>query len=88
VTEIGGQDGVRAKQLNLLEPLDFSIIDVSRYPAAARDSHVYTSSAYSTALGYRTTSSPTGPIRGLGGLLGRAGAFPGPVRCATIRWTT
>ena len=60
VTEIGGQDGVRAKQLNLLEPLDFSIIDVSRYPAEARDSHVYTSSAYSTALGYRTDVFPNG----------------------------
>lgn len=54
VTEIGGQDANRAKELNLLEPLDLSVIDRSEYPENARDSHVLTSSAYSTALGYRT----------------------------------
>jgi putative spermidine/putrescine transport system substrate-binding protein len=58
VTEIGGQDATRAKELNLLEPLDTSIINLSNYPAAVRDSHVYVSSAYSTALGYRTDVFP------------------------------
>ncbi len=60
VTEIGGQDAVRVKQMNLVEPLDAGIIDRSGYPAAAIDSHVYVSSAYSTALGYRTDSFPNG----------------------------
>jgi putative spermidine/putrescine transport system substrate-binding protein len=32
VTELGGQDFIRAKTMNLLEPLDLSIIDLSRYP--------------------------------------------------------
>lgn len=60
VTEIGGQDAVRVKQMNLVEPLDAAIIDRSGYPAAAIDSHIYVSSAYSTALGYRTDSFPGG----------------------------
>ena len=54
VTEIGGQDTNRAKELNLVEPLDLSVIDRSEYPENARDSHILTSSAYTTALGYRT----------------------------------
>jgi putative spermidine/putrescine transport system substrate-binding protein len=54
VTELGGQDFVRARQMNLLEPLDLSVIDLSRYPAAVRDTHAFPSSAYSTVLAYRT----------------------------------
>jgi putative spermidine/putrescine transport system substrate-binding protein len=57
-TEIGGQDAVRAKQLNLLEPIDNSVVDRSNYPEIARDSHVLIASAYSTALGYRTDVFP------------------------------
>lgn len=60
VTEIGGQDAFRAKELNLLEPLDAAVIDRSDYPEAARDSHVFTASAYATALGYRTDAFPNG----------------------------
>ena len=54
VTEIGGQDAERAKELNLLEPIDTSIVDLSRYPAVGRNSHVFIGSAYSTALGFRS----------------------------------
>jgi putative spermidine/putrescine transport system substrate-binding protein len=54
VTEIGGQDAVRAQELNLLERIDTSVVDRSEYPATAQDSHVLSSSAYSTALGFRT----------------------------------
>lgn len=54
VTEIGGQDADRAKEMNLLEPIDTSIVDLSRYPPAGRKSHVFIGSAYSTVLGYRT----------------------------------
>ncbi|MBL6457624.1 ABC transporter substrate-binding protein [Belnapia sp. T6] len=60
VTEIGGQDGLRAKALNLLEPIDPAIVDRSSFPEVARDSHVFISSAYSTALGYRTDAFPNG----------------------------
>lgn len=54
VTEIGGQDADRAKELNLLEPIDTSIVDLSRYPAVGRNSHVFVGSAYSTVLGFRS----------------------------------
>ncbi|MDO9499154.1 ABC transporter substrate-binding protein [Falsiroseomonas sp.] len=54
VTELGGQDFVRAKNMNLLEPLDLSIIDLSKYPAAVRDTHAFPSSVYSTVMAYRT----------------------------------
>jgi putative spermidine/putrescine transport system substrate-binding protein len=60
VTEIGGQDAFRAKEMNLLEPLDLTLIDRSEYPENVRDSHVLTSSAYTTALGYRTDVFPNG----------------------------
>lgn len=58
VTEISGQDGPRAKELNLLEPLDPSILVDAGYPESARDSHLLLSSAYSTVLGYRTDTFP------------------------------
>jgi putative spermidine/putrescine transport system substrate-binding protein len=54
VTELGGQDFVRAKELNLLEPLDLAIIDLLRYPEAVRDTHTFPSSVYSTVLAYRS----------------------------------
>jgi putative spermidine/putrescine transport system substrate-binding protein len=60
VTELGGQDFMRAKEMNLLEPLDFSIIDLSRYPEAVRDTHIFPSSVYSTVMAYRTDVFPTG----------------------------
>jgi putative spermidine/putrescine transport system substrate-binding protein len=60
VTEIGGQDAERAKELNLLEPIDTSIVDLSKYPPVGRQSHVFIGSAYSTALGYRTDAFPNG----------------------------
>ncbi len=60
VTELGGQDFVRAKQMNLLEPLDLSIVDLSRYPTAVRDTHVFPSSVYSTVMAFRTDVFPNG----------------------------
>ncbi len=60
VTEIGGQDAARAKELNLLEPIDTSIVDLTGFPAIARQSHVYVGATSSTALGYRTDVFPDG----------------------------
>lgn len=60
VTELGGQDFIRAKNMNLLAPLDFSIIDISMYPQAVRDTHCFPSSVYSTILGYRSDVFPGG----------------------------
>jgi putative spermidine/putrescine transport system substrate-binding protein len=60
VTEIGGQDAFRAKEMNLVEPIDTTVVDRSNYPETARDSHIFTASAYATALGYRTDAFPNG----------------------------
>lgn len=54
VTEIGGQDAVRAAEMNLLEPIDPKIVDRSAYPKELQDKYAYSSSIYSTVLGYRT----------------------------------
>jgi putative spermidine/putrescine transport system substrate-binding protein len=54
VTEIGGQDGDRATEMNLLEPIDTSIVDLSKYPDVGRKSHIFVGSAYSTVLGFRS----------------------------------
>jgi putative spermidine/putrescine transport system substrate-binding protein len=78
VTEIGGQDGARARELNLLEPLDTTVIDRSAYPEAARDSHVFTSSAYTTAIGYRTDVFPTGKQPTTWAEFWDVRRFPGP----------
>ncbi|MCC7271245.1 MAG: ABC transporter substrate-binding protein [Alphaproteobacteria bacterium] len=54
VTEIAGQDGVLAERLGLLEPLDHSIIDLSRFPDAVKgNKYLFPRSVYSTVLGYR-----------------------------------
>ena len=78
VTELGGQDFVRAKQMNLLEPLDLSIIDLSRYPAAVRDTHVFPSSVYSTVLAYRTDVFRDGNHPKGWAEFWDVGRFPGP----------
>lgn len=55
VTEIAGQDAVLAERSGLLERLDKSVIDLSRYPAhLQKRSFVFPKSAYSTVIGYRT----------------------------------
>lgn len=55
VTEIPGQDGLRAMKLGLLEPLDRSIIDFSGFPKELLDNqYLFPRVLYSTVLGYRT----------------------------------
>lgn len=55
VTEIAGPDAVLAERSGLLEPLDLSIIDLSKYPEKLRNrKYVFPKSAYSTIIGYRT----------------------------------
>jgi putative spermidine/putrescine transport system substrate-binding protein len=54
VTEIAGQDGVLVERLRLLEPLDLSIIDLSRFPDHLRQvKYLFPRTVYSTVLGYR-----------------------------------
>jgi putative spermidine/putrescine transport system substrate-binding protein len=55
VTEIGGEDAIRAEQSGLLEPLDHKIIDFSQFPENLRDrKFVFPKAVYSTVMGYRT----------------------------------
>ena len=54
VTEIGGQDAIRAIKLNLVDPIDDKIVDRSGYPEKARRPNVFASSVYTTIIGYRT----------------------------------
>src|SRR5947209_20061554 len=48
VTEIGGQDAIRAERLGLVERIDDTIVDRSKFPAEARAPYVFASSVYST----------------------------------------
>ena len=54
VTEIGGQDAIRATKLGLLEKIDPKIVDRSKYPPTAQNPYVFASSVYTTIIGYRT----------------------------------
>jgi len=53
ITEIGGQDAIRALKLGLTEKIDDKIVDRSSYPEKARQPNVYASSVYTTIIGYR-----------------------------------
>jgi putative spermidine/putrescine transport system substrate-binding protein len=54
MTEIGGQDAIRATQMNLVEKIDDKIVDRSKYPEKVRTPYVFASSVYTTIIGYRT----------------------------------
>ena len=54
VTEIGGQDAIRATEMKLVEKIDDKIVDRSKYPEKARTPYVFASSVYTTIIGYRT----------------------------------
>jgi putative spermidine/putrescine transport system substrate-binding protein len=54
VTEIGGQDAIRATQMGLVEKIDDKIVDRSHYPEKVRTPYVFASSVYTTIIGYRT----------------------------------
>lgn len=55
VTEIAGPDALLAERSGLLEPLDLSVIDLSRFPAhLQKRKYVFPKSVYSTVMGYRS----------------------------------
>ena len=55
VTEIPGQDGLLAVKLNLLEPIDHKVVNLSEFPKHVRESkYLFPRSIYSTVLAYRT----------------------------------
>ncbi|MFI4986393.1 MAG: ABC transporter substrate-binding protein, partial [Alphaproteobacteria bacterium] len=53
VTEIGGQDAIRAVKLGLVEKIDDAIVDRSKFSADVRAPYLFTTAIYSTVLGYR-----------------------------------
>jgi len=53
VTEIGGQDAIRADRLGLVERIDDKVVDRSKFPPQARSPNVFAASVYSTVLAYR-----------------------------------
>jgi putative spermidine/putrescine transport system substrate-binding protein len=78
VTEIAGPDAVTAERLGLLEPLDRSIIDLSKFPAHLKDrKFVFPKSAYSTVMGYRTDTFKGGGPKSWADFFDVA-KFPGP----------
>jgi putative spermidine/putrescine transport system substrate-binding protein len=53
LTEIGGQDAIRAGKANLLEKIDTKVVDRSKYPPSAQNPYVFASSVYTTIIGFR-----------------------------------
>ena len=78
VTELGGQDGLRAAQLGLLEPLDEDIIDLSGFPDEVRAPYTFASSVYSTVVGYSTEAFPDGSHPQNWSEFWDVDSFPGP----------
>lgn len=61
VTEIAGPDAVTAERMGLLEPLDHSVIDLSKFPEHLRNrKFVFPKSVYSTVIGYRSDTFKNG----------------------------
>jgi putative spermidine/putrescine transport system substrate-binding protein len=79
VTELTMEDAVRAQGLGLLEPIDTKIVDRSRFPANLQGrTHIFTRSAYSTVMGYRTDAFPAGKRPASWADFWNVQAFPGP----------
>lgn len=79
VTELNMEDAVRAQEMGLLEPIDAKIVDRSRFPANLQTrTHIYTRSAYSTVIGYRTDAFPEGKRPKSFADFWNVQAFPGP----------
>jgi putative spermidine/putrescine transport system substrate-binding protein len=61
ITELAIEDAFLAERQNLLEPLDHKIVNLSRFPDHLKNrKHIFTRSAYSTVMGYRTDVWPAG----------------------------
>ena len=88
LTEIGGQDAIRAGKANLLEKVDPKIVDRSKYPATAQNPYVFASSVYTTIIGYRTDVFKNGTQPKSWADWWDVKNSPARARCATIRPTT
>jgi putative spermidine/putrescine transport system substrate-binding protein len=78
VTEIAGPDAILAERSGLLEPLDLSVIDLSKFPQHLRNrKFVFPKSAYSTVIGYRKDLFPNGGPKSWADFFDTV-KFPGP----------
>ncbi len=78
VTEIAGPDAILAERSGLLEPLDLSVIDLSKFPQhLQKRKFVFPKSAYSTVIGYRTDIFKAGGPKSWADFFDVA-KFPGP----------
>lgn len=79
VTEIGGQDIVKAEEEGLLEPIDTSRVDLSGFPQKVRDyKYAFAKSAYATVLAYSTTAYKNKPHPTTWAEFWDVKKFPGP----------
>ena len=60
VTEVESEDAGRAIELGLLEPIDDTIVDRSKFPPETLNPYLYPISSYSTIIGYSTEAFPEG----------------------------
>ena len=79
VMEINEADAERAVKLNLLEPLDPAVVNLSGHPKELQDNKfVVTRGIYSTVLGYRTDVFASRPRPKNWAEFWDVKAFPGP----------
>ena len=79
VMEINEADAERAVKLNLLEPLDMSVINMAGHPKELQDNKwVVTRGIYSTVLGYRTDVFASRPRPTTWAEFWDVKKFPGP----------
>ncbi|MGE0715578.1 MAG: ABC transporter substrate-binding protein [Alphaproteobacteria bacterium] len=79
VTEIGGEDAIRAERSGLLERLDLKIIDLSRFPKHLQNRQfVFPKAVYSTVMGYRGDVFPEGKRPQSWADFWDVAKFPGP----------
>ncbi|MBI2205448.1 MAG: ABC transporter substrate-binding protein [Candidatus Rokubacteria bacterium] len=78
-TEINEADGERASRMNLLEPLDRTVIDLSGFPKdIEQHKYLLTRGIYTTVLGYRTDTFAGKPHPQTWAEFWDVRRFPGP----------
>jgi len=79
VTEIGGQDIVKAEKSGLLEPIDKSKVDMSGFPKNAQEKKfAFAKSAYATVMGFSTEAFEGKPHPTTWAEFWDVKKFPGP----------
>ena len=88
LTEIGGQDAIRAGKANLLDKVDPKIVDRSKYPPTAQNPMSSPRRSIRRSSATAPTSSRTAASPRAGRTGGTSRSSRARARCATIRPTT